>query len=245
MNTKYRPTVGSPTTTEDYDTGLRAFMLGVYGRMCLALLLTALLAVLSTQQPIAGLIHGVGENGKPSLTIVGMVIAFAPLVLIFGLGMTGLTQTVTGSGIALFGVAALFGLSLGSLIFVYTATSLGMTFCVTSGAFAALSLFGYTTKINLDAIGSACMMLLFGLIILMIANMFVKSSGLDLLIAFAGLAIFAVLTAWDTQKMKGAFAGAQGDSTALTVEGNNAALSLYLDFVNIFLFLLRFLGEKK
>lgn len=237
--------VAVSSTQAAYDTGLRQFLLGVYNRMGLALLLTALLAVLSTQQPIAGLIHGVGADGKPSLTIAGMICVFGPLVLILGLGLTGLTRTVTGSYVALFGVAALFGLSLGSLAFIYTATSLGMTFLITAGAFGALSLFGYTTKINLNAIGSMCMMLLFGLIIAMIANIFVKSSALDLLISLAGIAIFSVLTAWDTQKLKSDYADNHGDSTGLTVAANNGALNLYLDFINLFLFLLRFLGVKK
>lgn len=243
MSSRYASTRAADPAA--YDAGLRSFLLGVYNRMGAALVLTALLAFLSAQQPMAGLIHGVGADGKPSLTLIGMICAFGPLVLILGLGLTGLTRTVTGSAVALFGVAALFGLSLGSLVFVYTATSLGLTFLITAGAFGALSLFGYTTKINLNAIGSACVMLLFGLIIAMVANMFVKSSGLDLIISLAGLAIFAVLTAWDTQKLKGAYEDSYGDKDALTIEANNGALHLYLDFINIFLFLLRFMGVKK
>lgn len=243
--TDFRSATASSSTKADYDAGLRTFLLGVYNRMGIALLLTALLAFLSTQQPMAELIHGVGADGKPSLTIVGMICAFGPLALILGLGLTGMTRTVTGSAVALFGVAALFGLSLGSLAFVYTATSLGLTFAVTAGAFGALSLFGYTTKINLNAIGSACVMLLFGLIIAMIANIFIRSSVMDLVISLAGVAIFSVLTAWDTQRLKTDYADAVGDSTALTVAANNGALHLYLDFINLFLFLLRFFGAKK
>ena len=232
-------------TTVETDAGLRSFMLGVYNRMALALLLTALLATLSTQQPLAELIHGVGADGKPTMTIIGMICAFGPLLLILGLGLTGLTRTVTGSAVALFGVAALFGLSLGSLAFIYTATSLGMTFMITASMFFALSLFGYTTKINLNAVGSACIMLLFGLIIAMVINIFLKSSVMDFVISLAGVVIFSVLTAWDTQRLKSDYAGAGGDKTSLTVAANNGALNLYLDFVNLFLFLLRFLGVKK
>lgn len=244
--TKYQPTSAkTAATAAAYDAGLRKFLLGVYNRMGLALLLTALLAFLSTQPPLAELIHGVGENGKPSMTLIGLVCAFGPLALILGLGLTGMTRTVTGSAVALFGVAALFGLSLGSLAFVYTAASLGMTFAVTAGAFGALSLFGYTTKINLNAIGSACVMLLFGLIIAMIVNIFLKSSAMDLLISLAGVAIFSVMTAWDTQKLKSSYAENEGDAAALTIAGNNGALSLYLDFINLFLFLLRLFGQAK
>lgn len=232
-------------TQEKYDAGLRSFMQGIYAKMMVALLLTAGLAFLSTQQPVAGLIHGVGEDGKPSLTIAGMVCAFGPLALILGLGLTGLTRTVQGSYAALFGVAALFGLSLGSLFFVYTSASLALTFVVTSGAFAGLSLFGYMTKMNLNMVGTFCFFALFGLIIAMVANIFVQSTQFDFIITIAGILIFAGLTAWDTQKAKLAYDGPDADPSRMTVESNNAALSLYLDFINMFLFLLKLLGQKK
>lgn len=231
-----------PTLTR--DDGLRNFLLGVYGKMAVSLLLTALLAYLSTQAPLAELIHGVDANGKPSLTIIGLVIAFSPLALILIMGLTGASSSPVGSAILLGGVASLFGLSLGSLIFTYTAASIGLTFVVTSAMFIGLCLFGYITKINLQGIGAAALMLLFGLLAALIANMFFKSTVMDLIISAAGVLIFAAITAWESQKMVSDY-HSHGISDSLTAMSNNAALSMYLNFINMFLFLLRFLGHTK
>lgn len=226
------------------DDGLQRFLSGVYGKMGGSLLLTALMAYLSTQAPLAEFIHGVTADGKPTLTLLGLVIAFLPLLVIIVMGITGAATTAVGSGILLVTVSALFGLSLGSLVFTYTAVSLGTTFIVTASMFIGLCIFGYVTKIDLKGIGSAAFLILWGLIAAMIANIFFKSSMFDLLISAAGVVVFSIITAWESQKMVSDYHSCY-DKESLTAVSNNAALGMYLNFINMFLFLLRFLGVNK
>ncbi|MDI6834691.1 MAG: Bax inhibitor-1/YccA family protein, partial [Rhizobiaceae bacterium] len=140
--------------------------------------------------------------------------------------------------------AALMGLSLSSIFLIYTGQSIVQTFFVTAASFGALSLYGYTTKRNLSAMGSFLIMGLFGLIIASLVNLFLASSALDFAISVIGVLIFAGLTAWDTQRIKESYYEADSSDSA----GRKAimgALQLYLDFINLFLFLLRFLGNRE
>src|SRR5690606_38475421 len=134
-------------------------------------------------------------------------------------------------------------LSLSSIFLIYTGASIAQTFFVSAAAFGALSLYGYTTKRDLSAIGSFLVMGLFGLIIASLVNLFLKSSALDFAISAIGVLVFAGLTAWDTQKIKEMYF----ETDAVAMAGRKAimgALTLYLDFINLFLFLLRFLGNR-
>jgi FtsH-binding integral membrane protein len=142
------------------------------------------------------------------------------------------------------GFAVLMGLSLSTIFLVYTGSSIAATFFATAGAFAGLSLFGYTTRKDLSAMGTFLIMGVVGLIIAIVVNLFLKSTGLDLAISFLGVLIFAGLTAWDTQRLKASYAQLRGTEFAgkMVVLG---ALSLYLDFINMFLFLLRFMGNSR
>lgn len=236
---------GSAVASESYDVGLRSFLLGVYNKMGGALLLTALMAFLASVDPLKSLLFTSTTKGV-GLTLLGYLVAFGPIVLILCLGFfSRAMDTVRGSAVAFWGVASLFGLSFGTLVMQYTSTSLGLTFLVTSASFGALSLFGYTTKKNLDAIGNFCVVALFGLIIATLISIFLQSTLLHFIITFAGILIFAGLIAWDTQKLKSRYADGHGDGTALKVQSNLAALDLYLDFINLFLLLLRLFGVKK
>ena len=140
--------------------------------------------------------------------------------------------------------AALLGLMLSSIFLVYTGTSITRVFFISAAAFGALSLWGYTTQRDLSAMGTFLMMGLFGLIIAMLVNIFLKSSGLDFVISAAGVLIFAGLTAWDTQKIKEMY-DVNDDGTAAGRKSVMGALTLYLDFINLFLFLLRFMGDRR
>jgi FtsH-binding integral membrane protein len=140
--------------------------------------------------------------------------------------------------------AALVGLMLSSVFLAYTGASITRVFFISAASFGALSLYGYTTKRDLSPIGSFLIMGLFGVVIAMVVNIFLKSSGLDFVISIVGLLVFAGLTAWDTQKIKEMY-DPQEDGTATGRKAVMGALSLYLDFINIFLFMLRFLGDRR
>lgn len=239
MESKVTDTYAS--VSEGTSAGLRKFCLGVYNRMFGALLLTALLAYASTVPPLRDLLFVTNAKGDIGLTILGWIVTFAPLgiVLFFG----GAAQSSRGmSAFMLWACAALFGLGLGTVVMAYTTASLAVTFLATAGAFGALSLWGYTTKRNLSGWGNFLLIALFGLIIAMIVNLFIASTVMQWIVTIAGILIFAGLTAYDTQKMKDTYWSAMGDDESLAIGKNNMAFALYLDFLNLFLLLLRLFG---
>ncbi|TAY19044.1 Bax inhibitor-1/YccA family protein [Rhizobium leguminosarum] len=230
-------------TGEMIDQGLRAYMLKVYNLMALGLAITGVAAYLSFQFAFA--------NGE--LTAFGQaiyvsplkwVVILAPLALVFFLSFRINTMTVAAAQTTFAVYAALVGLSLSSIFLIYTGQSVVQTFFVTAASFGALSLYGYTTKRNLSAMGSFLMMGLFGLIIASIVNVFLASSAVQFAISVLGVLIFAGLTAYDTQRIKELYL--EADDVA--VAGRKAimgALTLYLDFINLFMFLLQFMGNRK
>lgn len=168
----------------------------------------------------------------------------APLGFVFGMSL-GANRMATSTLQALFwGFCAVMGLSLSSIFLVFTASSIASTFFATAGAFAGLSLYGYTTKKSLSGMGSFMVMGLIGILIAMVINIFMQSTALQLAISILGVVIFAGLTAWDTQRLKQEYAMLQGTEFAgkAVVLG---ALTLYLDFINMFQFLLSFLGNRE
>jgi FtsH-binding integral membrane protein len=230
-------------TGEMIDQGLRAYMLKVYNLMALGLAITGVAAYLSFQFAFA--------NGE--LTAFGQaiyvsplkwVVILAPLALVFFLSFRINTMTVAAAQTTFAVYAALVGLSLSSIFLIYTGQSVVQTFFVTAASFGALSLYGYTTKRNLSAMGSFLMMGLFGLIIASLVNIFLASSAVQFAISVLGVLIFAGLTAYDTQRIKELYL--EADDVA--VAGRKAimgALTLYLDFINLFMFLLQFMGDRK
>jgi FtsH-binding integral membrane protein len=237
------------------DQGLRAYMIKVYNLMGLGLLITGLAAVgtimLATTTDPASAVATL-PNGD-MLTSFGYAIfgsplkwlvIFAPLAAVLFLSFRVQSMSVSAAQTTFWVYAGLMGLSLSSIFLIYTGQSIVQTFFVTAASFGALSLYGYTTKRSLSGMGSFLMMGLFGLIIAMIVNIFLQSSALDFAISAIGVLIFAGLTAWDTQKIKEMYFEADGADVA----GRKAimgALTLYLDFINLFLFLLRFLGNRE
>ncbi|MEG9861836.1 MAG: Bax inhibitor-1/YccA family protein [Parvularculales bacterium] len=229
------------------DEGLRAYMLGVYNHMGLGLLITALTAWFTFS------VSFTGAPGALQMTEIGAVlfnsplkwlVILAPLGMVFFLSFRVHKMSFPAARGTFYAYAALVGLSLGILFAVYTATSLTQVFLITATTFGALSLYGYTTKRDLTAWGSFLFMGLIGIILAMVVNIFMASPALQFAINAIGVLIFAGLTAYDTQKIKEIYY--VGDSAA--VAGRKSimgALRLYLDFLNMFLFLLQFLGNRE
>ena len=228
------------------DAGLRGFMLGVYNKMALGLLVSAGLAwTTSSWAPARNALFIVSDGRLSGYTLAGTILVFAPLVVL--LGSAFLMRNASGrSASALYWtVVALIGASFGALALRYTGQSLASTFLVTATAFGALSLYGYTTKRDLSGIGAFLIMGVVGLLIASLVNLVLQSSLLMLMISGIGVLIFAALTAHDTQRLKLTYYQLGGDKAALGSATSFGALSLYLDFVNLFQFLLAFLGQRR
>jgi hypothetical protein len=228
------------------DAGLRSFMLGVYNKVALGLLLSAALAfVTSSFPPVRDLMFKVSPDGRAmGLSILGMVVAFAPLGVIL---FTSFARNVTAqsAGITYWTIVSLIGASLGLVVLTYTGASIATTFLITATAFGALSLVGYTTKKDLTGFGSFLIMGVWGIVIASLANLFLRMPGISFVVNILGVLIFAGLTAYDTQRLKLTYYQLGGNREAMGVATNYGALSLYLDFINLFQFLLQFLGSRR
>lgn len=237
------------------DEGLRSYMLRVYNLMALGLAITGVAALgtvsLATTGDPSSAVATLG-NGK-MLTQFGAVIygsplrwvvMLAPLALVFFLSFRVHKMSVSAAQTTFWVYAALVGISLSSIFLVFTTGSIVQTFFITAASFGALSLWGYTTKRDLTGMGSFLFMGLIGLIIAMVVNIFLASPALQFAISGIGVLIFAGLTAYDTQQIKEMYY--EGDGAV--VAGRKAimgALRLYLDFINLFMFLLQFLGNRE
>jgi hypothetical protein len=232
-----------------YDMGLRAHMIRVYNYMAGGVALTGIVAWVTYQMAVvtnaAGAITGLTPFGQTLFSSpLIWVVMLAPLGLVFFMSFRiGHMQASTARTL-FFVYAGAVGLSLATIFMVYTQTSITRVFFITAASFGALSLYGYTTQRNLDAMGSFLMMGLFGLIIAMLVNIFLVSSALQWAISVIGVLIFAGLTAWDTQKIK-EFYDPMDDGTVAGRKAVMGALNLYLDFLNMFMFLLRMFGDRR
>ena len=235
------------------DQGLRAYMLGVYNNMVVGLAITGLvalgtkmLAVTTDPAEAAARFHsfyltsfGVALYGSP----LRYVVMLAPLAFVFFFSFRIDRMSAAAARNLFFAFSATMGLSLSSILLVYTGQSVFLAFFETAAAFGALSLYGYTTKRDLTPIGSFLVMGLFGLIIVSLVNVFVHSSGLQFGIAILAVGIFAGLTAWDTQSIKEMYFANDSYEVA-TKKSVNGALMLYLDFINIFTALVQLTGNR-
>jgi uncharacterized protein len=233
------PTFGGAATNADsaaFDAGLRSYMLSVYNYMASGVLLTGLVAMLFANSAI-------GQQIMQGGGFLRIVLMFAPLLFVMVLSF-GINRLSTQAAQGLYwAYAAVMGLSLSSIFLVYTGTSIAQTFFATAAAFLGLSLYGYTTKKDLSGFGTFLIMGVVGLLVASIVNIFLKSSALDFAISAIGVLLFAGLTAYDTQKIKSMYAYVAGTD----MHGKSVvmgALTLYLDFINMFMFLLRFLGNR-
>lgn len=228
------------------DAGLRAFMLGVYNKMGLGLVISAGLAwATASVAPVRDTLFVVTDGRLTGYTPLGMVLAFAPLVVLLGSAFLIRSASPRMASLLYWSVVALIGASLGALALRYTGQSLASTFLITAAAFGALSLYGYTTKRDLSGIGTFLIMGVIGLLIAGVVNMFLQSSLLMLAISGIGVLIFAGLTAHDTQRLKLTYHQLGGDRAAMGSATSLGALSLYLDFINLFQFLLVLIGQRR
>jgi FtsH-binding integral membrane protein len=240
---------GATTVGDTMDAGLRAHMLRVYNYMVGALALTGGVAYLVANSPVLlnVLYKSVLTSGGVALqpTILGWAVMLAPIALVFFLSFRVMQMSQAAAQATFWVYAGLTGASLASILIVYTGASVAMTFFVTAATFGTMSLYGYTTKRDLTGMGNFLFMGLIGILIASLANMFFKSSAMNFVISVLGVLIFTGLTAWDTQKIKNTYYQLGGDIAVAGKAAIMGALSLYLDFLNIFLFLLRFMGNRR
>jgi uncharacterized protein len=220
-----------------FDAGLRSHMLSVYNYMTSGILLTGIVALLFAQwEGTPALLFGPG--------ILKYLIMFAPLAFVLVLSF-GINRLSTGMAQALYwAFAVVMGVSLSAIFYVYTEGSIALTFFATAASFASLSLYGYTTKRDLSGMGTFLLMGLVGLIVASIVNLFWMNDTFSLAIAAIGILIFAGLTVYDTQRIKSLYFQVAG-TDFIGKAAIMGALTLYLDFINMFLFLLRFLGNRE
>ncbi len=235
-------TIGSARAgarTAEIDQGLRAHMNKVYGLMAVGMVLTG------------GVAWAVGTNEAWMQVMFGTplkwLVIFAPLIMVFAFGALINRLSYGAAQLFFYVYAALMGLSLSTIFAVYTGVSIAQTFLVTAIAFAGLSLYGYTTKRDLSGMGTFLMMGLIGLIVASIVNIFLGSGMVAFAISVIGVLIFAGLTAYDTQSIKSEYVqhASFGDAEWLGKSAIMGALRLYLDFINMFMFLLQFMGNRE
>lgn len=228
-------------SAEVYDAGLRSYMLSVYNYMMSGVLLTGLVALgMAATGAVAALVNPMTGG----LSGLGWLVALAPLGFVFFLGFRYQSMSETAVQGLFWAFAAIMGASMSTIFLVYTATSIATTFFATAAAFAGLSLYGYTTKKDLSQLGTFLIMGLVGILVAMLLNMFIQSGPMALVISILGVLIFAGLTAWDTQRIKLSYDYVAG-TDMVGKAAIMGALSLYLDFINMFQFLLSFLGSRE
>jgi FtsH-binding integral membrane protein len=238
-NLEQRIGLGTASQAE-IDQGLRKHMLGIYNYMTSGVLLTGIIAMLFAE--------AVMTNPSLAQTVYGTplrwVVLFSPfvMVMVMSFGMNKLSTTALQACFWVY--VSLMGLSLASIFLVYTGESIARVFFITAAAFASLSLYGYTTKKSLSGMGSFLFMGLVGIIIASLVNIFLQSSAMEFVISVLGVLIFAGLTAYDTQRLKEMYFVGY-DSTSLAKLSLMGALSLYLTFINLFLFLLQLFGSRE
>lgn len=228
-----------------YDTGLRAYLLSVYNYMGSALALTGISAWLASHwAPLFAALYQV-KGSHLGFTGLGLLVAFAPIIFVMLLSF-GVNKLTLPSAQALFWTySAVMGLSLSSLFFIYTGQSIVRVFFITSILFGSISMLGYTTKRDLTGMGHFMMMGLFGIIIAFVINMFMGSTALQFAVSIMGIVIFTGLTAYDTQNLKAIYYQTSGNAVAIGKSAIMGALTLYLDFINLFIMLLRFFGDRR
>ncbi|MCK0167517.1 Bax inhibitor-1/YccA family protein [Jannaschia sp. S6380] len=242
----------------EIDQGLRAHMNKVYGTMSVGMLITfaaawALSGLAVTSDPTGATAQISADRYLTDLgyalyaSPLKWVVMFAPLAFVFGFSAMINKMSAATAQLVFYAFAAVMGISISSIFLVFTGTSIAQTFLVTSIAFAGLSLWGYTTKKDLSAMGTFLIMGVIGLIVAMVVNLFIQSGPLGMAISALGVLIFAGLTAYDTQQIKTEYIAhaVHGDQEWLGKSAIMGALRLYLDFINMFMFLLQFMGNRE
>ena len=235
--TGFGPAVSVGVPRAARDAGLRSYMLKVYNYMASGVLLTGIVALLFANSGMAAQVFGGGG-------LLPWVIILSPLAIVFAMSF-GVNRMQTSTLQILFWTfATLMGLSMSTVFLVYTGVSIAQTFFAVSAAFLGLSLWGYTTKKDLSGWGTFLIMGVVGLLVAMLINLFLQSSAMAMAISAIGVLLFAGLTAYDTQRIKSMYAHVAGTDMMgkVVIMG---ALNLYLDFINMFMFLLSFMGDRR
>jgi uncharacterized protein len=250
-----RPTIAARAgSAAAIDEGLRSYMLRVYNYMTIGLVVTGVVAYFSNAFALTGdPSQAVGQLQNGTMVTqwgallygspLMWVVALAPLGFVMVLSMGIQRMSVASAQLAFWAFAAVMGLSLSSIFLVYTGASIAKVFFITAATFGAMSLYGYTTKRDLTGIGQFAMMGLIGIVIAMLVNIFMQSSALDFAISAIGVVIFVGLTAYDTQRIKEEYSESYG-TDVLAKGAIMGALRLYLDFINLFVMLLRLFGNR-
>jgi uncharacterized protein len=231
-----RPVSAPVVDQAQIDAGLRQYMLSIYNYMAAGLAITGVVAFAVASSPAAmQLIFG---------TPLKWVVMLAPIAFVFLFAAKISSMSVQTAQVVFWAFAATMGLSLASIFMIYTGTSIARTFFITAATFGATSLYGYTTKSDLSKMGAFLFMGLIGLVIASVVNIFLGSTALQFAISVIGVVVFVGLTAWDTQRLKEEYASSY-DHTALGRMAIMGALQLYLNFINIFTFLLQLIGDRR
>jgi FtsH-binding integral membrane protein len=233
--------------TAAYDQGLRSYMLGIYNHMTLALGISGLIAwgtFMAATDQVGGrfVLNSLGQ--ALYLSPLKWLVMLAPLAFVFVLSFRFERMSYGALLGTFWAFAAAMGLSMSSIFVVFKLGSVGQVFAITAAMFGATSLYGYTTQRSLSGMGSFLIMGLFGLIIANVVNMFLQSSAFQFAISIIGVLIFAGLTAWDTQRLKEEYSAWADDSVMAAKASVMGALTLYLDFINMFQFLLSLMGQR-
>jgi uncharacterized protein len=259
LDRNYASPFGRAATRADaatVDAGLRAYMLRIYNYMVIGLAITGFAALGVYMGAVAdGAAGAAGRVGNTYLTSFGVAMFVSPLKWLFILAPLAMVFVISfgiqrlrpaTAQMLFWAFAALMGVSLSSIFLVYTHTSIVRVFFITAASFGALSLYGYTTKRDLTGMGSFLIMGLFGVIIASLVNLFLASSMLQFIVSVVGVLVFAGLTAWDTQRLKNEYIyGYAGEGDVAERSAILGALSLYLNFINLFTLLMQLLGQRE
>ena len=235
MAPRTQQTYAGNLTDAQIDQGLRSYMLKVYNYMTSGLALTGLVAYVVAHTGLFAAIYGSG---------LGFVVMLAPLGIVFFMGFKIEKMKASTAQALFWAFSVLMGVSLSYIFIVYTDTSIMRVFFITAAMFGAMSLYGYTTKRSLARWGSFLFMGLIGVIVAMVVNIFLQSSMMHFVISVIGVIVFTGLTAYDTQRIKAVYAESDGQSV-MTKKAVMGALSLYLNFINLFIMLLHLFGGQR
>lgn len=248
-NSSISTPMSAQTQSVEVDQGLRSFMMRVYNYMASALIVTGLVAYFVSGAAVveeAGQIVGLTSFGNTIFNSpLKWVIMFAPLAAVLFMSFKVQSLSASTAQLIFWGFAALMGLSLASIFLVFTGESIARTFFITAATFGVMSLWGYTTQRDLTGMGSFLMMGVIGLIIASVVNIFLGSTTLQFIVSALGVLIFTGLIAYDTQKLKRVYYEVTGCGEAMAKAAIMGALSLYLDFVNLFISLLQLIGDRR
>mgnify|MGYP004597573563 FL=1 len=233
------------STIERVDEGLRQYMIKVFNYMGIGLVITALAAYITLHTSLITMMFSVDQAAQTvSLSAFGWIISLAPLAMIFGFNAILSKGSMAAAQTMFWVFSVVMGMSLANIGLLYTGESITRVFLITAATFGGMSLLGYTTKKDLTGIGSFMYMGLWGIIIASVVNIFLKSSGLYYAISYIAVLAFTIMTAYDVQTIKNMYYSSDNEDS-VSRKAIAGAMNLYLDFINLFIYLMRILGDRK